>query len=175
MLADGYQVEHRDVGPETVRPCSDGRALVHRREDRAREIAVRRPFHRDDFGAGISRRFAPRVDIGRKLLGQHDDRLTLRERQVACGHRDAVAGRRNEGDVVFFGVDDSSEQGACDFRVGEEVGTADFPGPGLSTRRLSAGVHCRPGQRTQIGAVQVRNVLGDVEQMSLARYHHFAS
>jgi hypothetical protein len=149
----------------------DGRSLIHGIEDRTGQVAVLWPWHGHHAGAGFARGLAPRIHVRRELLGKRDDGLTFPQRQIPGGHRDAVARGRDDGDVVLCSVNERREQATGDLRVRIKILAADLPGLGFSAACPLACRYDGIGQGPEVRAIQVRDILGDVEQMSLARYH----
>ena len=120
-----------------------GRAVIATRSSsRARIAALQSPSggraSGHDLAALLPRQLAPAVDVGRELLGQHQDALALAKRQVRRGDRHAVARRRHQGDVVGRRAQKLGEQRARPLAVGEEIVRADRPRPRLAGEPLGA-------------------------------------
>ena len=132
------------------------------------------------FGAGYGgelrpfarRQLAPGVDVGGELVLEDDDLLSLVHRHVGCRDGDPVANGRNNGDAVGVSADEPREQRTDHFHVLEEVVGCDLPGPRLARDGPLSDL-ARPTQlRRHVGAVQIGDIIGYLEQVALAPQVH---
>ena len=154
-----------------MRQRCDRDPLVQFRQDRRGPVSVDRPGHRDHLAAGASRQIIPGVDMGRELIGQDQDPLTFAARQVRRRDSHAIARRRDQRDVVRARADQGREQAARPLTVVEEVLRADVPWLAFSADRLGADRRRMLEQRRHVGAVQVGDIIRQIEQMALAGNH----
>ena len=85
----------------------------------------------------------PRIVVRRELLDEHENALVLRDRQISCGSRDAVAGRGDNGNAVRRAIEELRGSRAKLVRASEEFVRSQFPrvsfagkggGPGFNDR-----------------------------------------
>ena len=169
-LTDDVEIEERSVRPAAVRQRRDGGALVDCVEHRPGQVAVR-GIDGAHLGPGAGRRRPPRIDVGGKLLCEQDDGPTGAERQVPrrCGH--AVARGRDDRDVTGAGVDDARIEVTRVVDLGEEVGSGNLPRSRLAAHAPIPRLDDRMHERRHVGAVEIRDVVRQVEEVALARDH----
>ncbi len=125
-----HQVDHRPVRPVDVGDGDHGGARSDRLHHPLRPGPVVTARNGDDPAAGSLRRFPPRIDVGGKLVGEHDDLVSRRQLQVGDGDGDAVADGGDDGDTVgVVGTpQERGEETPETFRGDEEVLDIQLPG-----------------------------------------------
>ncbi len=146
----------------------DGGAVVDGIDDGGGPIEIVGPSDRDHLGPGGLRSCQPGVDVGRELLLEDHDAIARSQPAVAKGGRHAVADGGDEGRSLGVAPDEPGEEGPQALAVGEEVVGRDQPRPGLVSYRRSAHFGDRPQLRRHVGAVEVGEPVGDVEEVALA-------
>jgi hypothetical protein len=165
--ADALEVDQRAVGPVAVRRRDDGDVAVDRPDERVRPAQAGLAGDRAHSPSRAPRQLVPRIHVRGELAVEHDHRLSGPQRDVRGRDGKSVAGRRHQRDGVGVGVDDAAEEGAQRLGPGEPVVRRDLPRRRLRLHRGDARRGHRPELRRHARAVQVGDVVGDVEQRAL--------
>ena len=170
-LADADQIEPPAARPLHVGKRGDRNLVAQGSQDRGRPVVVFRPG--DDFQnrSLFFRQPLPWIVVGRKLLGEHENTLSLTNRQIPSCRRGAVARGGNNGDAVGGAIKYPSSRRPKLFRAGEELIGRDLPGVCFARQAGLPRLDHRPHQRRHVGAVEVGDVVGDIEEMALAGKH----
>ena len=168
-VADPREIDQCAVGPADALDGDDGGPCVDGPEHGGGQVAFRAGFDRDHLGAGFRRASAPGVDVGGELVGERDDGLAARQWKVRRRRGDAVAGRRNQRDVVIARADQPGEEAAGTPAPTKEARRRQKPGPRLALDRRAPRLDRGLQHRRHVGAIEIRDVAGDVEEMTLAR------
>ena len=162
-LLDGDQDRARvDRGQHGVVP--QGRAALARSRGGPGGVGCRHGAQLDAKRAPA----APRIDVARELLAQHDDVLAAPDLQVAGDDRHAVGHRRHQGHGFGVGMDELGAQAADPLGRGEEVGGRDVDRKGAPGQGRNPGLLRGQGQQAHIGAVQPAIGAVQGEQIFLA-------
>ena len=161
------EVEDGAVGPVHVRHADDAHPVVERAQDGVGPRSSLLAVDGQDLGAARARRRLPRVDPRRVLLGQDQHPVAAPEREVAGGHREPVARRRDQRDPVRVGADQSREQLPEPLDLAEPVARRDRPRPAAPVERGLAGRSHPVQLGRQGGGVEVGDLVGDRERLPL--------
>ena len=166
---DRLEVDEPAVGPMTLRHGDDRGRCIDGRKQRGSPIVVAGARDRDESGPGSLGQIHPRIDVGWKLLRQRHDALRPSDRNIVRRLRHAVGHRWGEGDIVRVGVDEVGKQFPHHLARRKEIGRCNGPGLGLAPQPAITGAQRDFRQRRYVGAVQKRDVVRDLEKMTLAR------
>jgi hypothetical protein len=109
------------------------------------------------------------ADVGWKLFRQRDDALRFSDWNVVRRLRHAVGHRWSERDIVRVGIDEVGKQLPHGLARREEIGHCNGPGLRLAPQPAITGAERNFRQRRYVGAVQKRDVVRDLEKVTLAR------
>ena len=166
---DRVEIDEPAVGPMTLGHRHDGGRSIDERKQRRRPIVVAGARYRDESGPGSLGQIHPRINVGWKLFRQRHDALRPLDRNVVRRLRHAVGHRRSERDIVRIGIDEVGKQFPHRLARREEIGRCNGPGLGLAPQPSITGAQRDFRQRRYVGAVQKRDVVRDLEKMTLAR------
>src|SRR5262245_35321243 len=107
--------------------------------------------------------------VGWKLFRQRHDAPRPSDRNVVRRLRHAVGHRRSECHIVGVGVDEVGEQFSHRLARREEIRRSNGPRLGLAPQAAITGDQRSFRQRRYVGAVEKRDLVRDVEKMTLAR------
>jgi hypothetical protein len=166
-LAHRFEIDERAARPVNVRHRDDSRARVERAEDRLGPRLAILGAHRVDLRARAPRERPPRVDPRRILLGEHEYPLARTGVEVRRGDRHPVTRRWDQRHSLGVGTDQACEQFAEPLHLGEPVRGVDRPRSGPAVEcRLTRGSD-RAQLRCEVGDVEVRDPVRDLELRAL--------
>src|SRR5208283_119143 len=170
-LADADEVELPAARPVHVRQRGDGHIGGQRVENGRSPVVVIGPGNDLQRGSGFFRPPLPGIVVRWKLFFEYKNALSFFDRKISRGGFYAVAGRGNDGDTVGGTIEQPSSNGAKFLGSGEKLIGRNLPRLCFAGQASVPGLNRRLHQRRHVGAVQVGNVVGDIEEMALRGNH----
>ena len=171
-LTDPDQIDQATVGPVTVGNRNDGRRLADSGEERSCPISLFGSRDGSQPTVGALGEVPPGIDVGRELLGQDHYLLAFLELEVLGGQGDAVGDGRHQRHPFGIAAHQTSKELSGFFYRLEEVLGRDTPGLGSMGERCAGGFDDRSRQGTEVGAVEIGDVVRNVEQAALTGEGH---